>query len=292
MARIRKTKSKRKQTLGKASVQAGKRFNARKKIRRATEHKPRRVFVFIHGAGSFSEDWYKPTIEYIEKELGHPFDFLPVYFADLATRPLGTLAETPAQSKFKTDFQKELEKSFATSRSSASSEDGVSVAALPEEVERIVGTVRLVADYFFAPGIRAEIQKRLIDQLNQAKAYDEIVLVAHSLGSIVCFDVLKQRAAQYNISFWFTTGSALAKLRRIGIYDDSLGAITTRQVKRWGNIYDTTDWIGDPLGPAFPKPGYRLFDIFVNVGLDPNASHNYLLNPEVIKLFADALREG
>jgi len=89
---------------------------------------------------------------------------------------------------------------------------------------------------------------------------------------------------------WFTTGSPIAKLRAVRRYDDDLGAITAQTVARWYNLYDTTDWIADPLGPAFPKPGYRLHDIFVNVAFDPISSHDYFNNRETIQMFADALR--
>ena len=69
-----------------------------------------------------------------------------------------------------------------------------------------------------------------------------------------------------------------------------MGVLTPKNVKQWHNVYDTTDWIADPLGPAFPKPGYRLHDVFADIGVNPNASHDYLRNPESIKLLADALR--
>ncbi|MBM3127583.1 MAG: hypothetical protein FJ009_02995 [Chloroflexi bacterium] len=79
-------------------------------------------------------------------------------------------------------------------------------------------------------------------------------------------------------------------MRAVRRYDDDLGAITAQTVARWYNLYDTTDWIADPLGPAFPKPGYRLHDIFVNVAFDPISSHDYFNNRETIQMFADALR--
>jgi hypothetical protein len=147
------------------------------------------------------------------------------------------------------------------------------------------------ADYFFDAGARAEIQARLIEKLDEAKRQAHtIVIASHSLGTVVCFDVLKQYADRYKISVWFTTGSPLAKLRRIGKYDDDLGTLTTQNVAWWYNVYDTTDWVADPLGPAFPKPGYRLHDIFVNVGCDPVASHDYFNNRETVQMLANALR--
>lgn len=252
---------------------------------------PTKVLVLVHGAGFFPDDWYKPTVNILQEELARPFDFLAVYFADIANRPVRTLTETPAKTQFKADLEFEFRKSFEAAKTNPMlpPERRTTMLTLPAPVQNIAGTVRLVADYLFTPAIRREVQARIIAKLDEAqKKFDEIILVAHSLGTVACFDALKQATVEYNIAAWYTTGAPIAKLRRVNFLNDDLGAI--RQiVKRWYNVYDTTDFIADPLGPAFPKPGYRLYDIFVDVGVDPNASHDYLNNRETIKLFADAL---
>jgi hypothetical protein len=265
---------------------------ARKKTARAVAAS-QKVLVMVHGAGSFPDDWYKPLVAAVENELGHSFAYLPVYYADVMNRRSVRALETPEQSKFKNDFQQELEKSFAAARVSPTipSDRAVSIAGLPAPPQRFAGITQQVAAYFFTPSIRAEIQARLIGKLDEAKNQaSQIVLASLSLGTVVCFDVLKQFANRYKIPIWFTTGSPIAKLRHLGMYDDNLGAMTTQNVARWYNVYDTTDWLADPLGPWFPKPGYRLHDIFVNVAFDSVASHDYFNNRETIQMFAEALR--
>ena len=247
----------------------------------------------VHGAGTFPEDWYKPLVAAVEKELGHSFAYLPVYYADVTNRQSVRALETPEQLRFKNDFQNELRKSFDAARSSPTipADRAVSIAGLPAPLEQFAGITQELADYFFNASARAEIQSRLTTKLDQAKQQsDEIVIASLSLGTVVCFDVLKQFAGRYKISIWFTTGAPIAKLRRVGRYDDNLGAITAQNIARWYNVYDTTDWIADPLGPAFPKPGYRLHDIFVNVATEPIPSHDYFNNRETIQMFADVLR--
>jgi len=271
--------------------------NQKSRVKRSTRQleetaRRRRVMVMIHGAGPFPIDWYKPLVAAIERELGHPFDYLPVYFADIGTRR-AALADSPAKAKFKSQFQRELEQSFQVAKASPTlaAHRKTRALALPSPVQMYAITTQHVADYFFSATLRAAIQARLIEKLDEArKKFDEIVLVAHSLGTVVSFDVLKQYASRYNIVAFFTAGSPIAKLRRIGKYDERLGAIDYQHVKRWYNVYDTTDWVADPLGPAFPKPGYRVFDVFVDIGVLPNASHDYLNNRETIQLFADAMR--
>jgi hypothetical protein len=264
----------------------------RKKITRAVTA-AQKVLVMVHGAGAFPENWYKPLVAAVEKELGYSFAYLPVYYADVTNRQSVRALETPEQSKFKDDFQNELRKSFDAARTSPTipADRAVSIARLPTPLEQFGSITKELAAYFFDAGMRAEIQSRLTTVLDQAKQKSQnIVLACLSLGAVVCFDALKQSAHRYTIPFWFTTGAPIAKLRRIGRYDDNLGAITAQNVAHWYNVYDTTDWIADPLGPSFPKPGYRLHDIFVNVGFDPNASHDYFNNRETIQMFADALR--
>lgn len=262
-----------------------------KRAPRKTSARP--VLVMVHGAGSFPEDWYVPLVAAIERELGKPFAYLPVYYADVTNRPKIRAVETPEESKFKDDFERELQKSFYAARTSSTipTDRAASIAGLPAPLEQFGGITQELAGYFFDASVRAEIQKRLTKQLAAAKKQsDQIILASLSLGTVVCFDVLKQLANRYKIALWFTTGSPIAKLRRVGRYDENLDAITAQTIARWHNVYDTTDWIADPLGPAFPKPGYRLHDIFVNVALDPIASHDYFNNRETIQMFADALR--
>ena len=268
-----------------------KRTPRKKSIRTASAS--RKLLVMVHGAGTFPDDWYKPLVAAIENELGHSFAYLPVYYADVMNRQSVRALEAPEQSRFKNDFQRELQKSFDAARASPTipSDRAVSIAGLPAPVERFAGITKEVADYFFNASVRMEIQVRLTAVLDQAKQQSkEIVIASLSLGTVICFDVFKQFADRYKISVWFTTGAPIAKLRHIGTYDDDLGVITTQNIAHWYNVYDTTDWIADPLGPAFPKPGYRLHDIFVNVAFDPVASHDYFNNRETIQMFADALR--
>jgi hypothetical protein len=268
-----------------------KRTPRKKSIR--TVSASRKLLVMVHGAGTFPDDWYKPIVAGIENELGYTFAYLPVYYADVTNRQSVRALETPEQAKFKNDFQNELRKSFDAARVSPTiqSDRAVSIAGLPAPLERFAGITQELADYFFNARARAEIQVRLTAKLDQAKQQSkEIVIASLSLGTVVCFDVLKQFAGRYKISIWFTTGAPIAKLRRVGTYDDNLGAISAQNVARWHNVYDTTDLIADPLGPLFPKPGYRLHDIFVNIASDPVASHDYFNNRETIQMFTDALR--
>jgi len=149
--------------------------------------------------------------------------------------------------------------------------------------------VREVGQYLFTPSIAAQIQARLVAGLDQAaRQSDAIVLASLSLGTVVSIDVLRQFADRYEISYWFTTGCPLGKLRRVGVRPANLGAIKPANVTRWYNLYDTTDIIAEAIGPQFPA--YRLHDIYVEVGNDPVSAHDYFNNGETLDLLADAMR--
>ncbi len=285
-------------TLGPATARAAVSGSASASVASAA---PRKVLVIIHGAGNFSSDYYVPFVNAIQAELGAPFAYLPAYYADV-TNPLHAMALTAApvsdaQKQFEADFQRELQRSFDAMPPAQKSLGVTSLATAtggafgnggPLDILRDVS--REVSQYLFTPNVKAQIDDRLVTQLKAAQQYDEIILASLSLGTVVSFDVLKQFAAQYKTSYWFSCGCPLGKLRTVHMYDDTLGAINAQNVAHWWNIFDTTDLIADVVGPAFPQPGYRVHDIFVNVGNDPISSHDYFNNPEVIKMIAATLR--
>jgi hypothetical protein len=51
--------------------------------------------------------------------------------------------------------------------------------------------------------------------------------------------------------------------------------------------------VANPLSPTFTKPGYSVFDIFVDLidpaMADPKSAHNYFENPNALKVVADAI---
>ncbi len=123
-----------------------------------------------------------------------------------------------------------------------------------------------------------------------AQLGNPLVIASHSLGTVIAFDALRTVGNRYNVSTFFTLGSPLAKLRRLGNRTADLGYIIRTQVQEWQNWYDTTDLVSNPIGPAFPQPGYRLRDVFVNNAPFLPASHDYFGNREVLAAIADALR--
>ncbi len=149
--------------------------------------------------------------------------------------------------------------------------------------------IRQVALYLGNTPLRERVKSELKARLEQAARYDQIVLVSHSLGSIIAFDVLRECADAYgSVAVWFTLGCPLQKVARIG-YPTDLGKISLATVHTWFNLYDTTDIIGGPIGPLFASARYPLYDVFMDVGRDPMDSHDYFRDSPTLDLIAQEM---
>jgi pimeloyl-ACP methyl ester carboxylesterase len=274
---------------------AGKRRSMLGQAQAAAGAGGRKVVVFLHGAGSFQPDYDRPWVEELTKRLG-PFASIPAYYANVlnsspSVKAFAAAPNSEEQVRFEAAFRDQLRQAY-DSIPPMHRTPRVTSFALGDVTAAFGAITRQVSVYLFNRNLAAEIQNCVVQALDQAMAnYDEIVFVSHSLGTIIAFDVLHEMGERYNrISCWFTTGCPLGKLRRIGLRGDDLGAITPQNVGRWYNIYDSTDLIADALGPFFPRPGFRLHDIFVDVARDPIASHDYMRSAETLDLIAETMR--
>jgi hypothetical protein len=154
----------------------------------------------------------------------------------------------------------------------------------------VAATIRDVCLYLQNdPSFVRPIRQRLIDKLREAQQYDEIVLVSHSLGTVVAFDVLNEWAeGKPTISHWFTLGCPLVKI--LLLRQGTPNRLKNANVEHWYNVYDTSDIVAGPLGPKFTKSGYNIHDIFIDIGSDPIGSHDYFGNAPTLKLIADTVQ--
>jgi len=154
-------------------------------------------------------------------------------------------------------------------------------------------TIQDVCVYLYGDTtLQQAFQLTLQDQLHEAQKYDEVILVSHSLGTVIAFDVLNAwTEAKPHITTWFTMGCPLAKVLQI---DTGRQAQLTNpaMVDRWYNVYNTHDLVANPLSPTFSKDA--VYDIFVEVKdppgkTDPASAHDYFTNDHALKLVADAI---
>ncbi len=161
-----------------------------------------------------------------------------------------------------------------------------------------------VSDEESAIKIKETIRLRLLKVLDKYKE-DDIMLIAHSMGSIIAFDVLSFLANHIPIHTLVTIGSPLglpivvskiADEQRIRNNGGTLIA-TPPNVKRWHNFSDILDKVAlnYELGDDFKenKHGVKPVDYLVennyqiNEISNPHKSYGYLRTPE----FANVLNE-
>lgn len=248
--------------------------------------------VITHGAGKAMSNFHVETVNALAGLMGQPPPFITCWYGDLYDigTPVSGIDDaqlTPEARKFKEDFAR-----MVVARKRA-----IEATLPPEEVEGplsdaafLIGdVVRDVLGYLFTDkAFQREVQKRLREKLLEAKSqFDQTVLLSHSLGTVVSFDVMRAGAKDFNVETYITTGSPLLKCVVLGARSPDVGQITRQSVPKWVNYFDTTDPVADPISPRFP--GYPVEDIFVNVHDLPVESHDYYRNASVLKAVAAAL---
>ena len=254
---------------------------------------PRQVMVIVHGGGDIPQDYCKGLVEGIEAQLVRPFDYVAAYYSDVITqhaRGVVALAESPEEKNFKAEYEKLLRETHERNQEDQRKR-GIAPMGFLGIDPALADTINEVAQYIFNASAAAEVQQRLVETLNQAtQDFDTIVLVTHSLGTIVAYDVLKQFANRYKISSWFTLGCPLGKLVKTRVREAGLGVISPLTIPQWYNLYDTNDFVADVIGSFFHAPDFHVYDIFVEVAPSMPAAHDYFLNAETHALLANAIR--
>ena len=252
-----------------------------------------KILVNIHGAGKQMSNFYVESLEALGKIMGSQPECLPCWYADLCNvgSPVYGLDDPslpPDALEFRQALRHEIRERRKAIESQMQSAADVEFGTL-ETMTIIADLVADVTGYLFNGELESKIRQRLRDVLAQAaQRAGETVLVSHSLGTVVAFDVLREEAQHYRVAEFITMGSPLLKLVRLGRRAPDTGKINRQTVRRWRNLYDTTDPVADAIGPAMPTT--RIEDIYIQVADAPVPSHDYWRNADVLTLIAETLQ--
>jgi hypothetical protein len=279
-----------------------------------------KLIIGIHGLNSkpapgILRDWWMAAIdEGIARNCGERkprFDFTLAYWADLIYPAPVPLSENPepylpgggsgplpradvsvksvATTLVRESVEKALEKLLST--------------PLAENIVRNAVETRYpdLHRYKHHPVTRRDVQERLRGALRTAHAQGrEIMLIAHSMGSIVAYDVLRRSGRTLpglRIAHFVTLGSPLGLT---GIAEIVAGSLRVPEcVARWSNLADPSDYaarwntrLSDDYRPN--RAGVVVFDRLVTNGYvgrsgKPNTHkiYGYLRTPEMSELIAD-----
>ncbi|MBC7263783.1 MAG: hypothetical protein H5T64_05415 [Chloroflexi bacterium] len=249
-----------------------------------------KVLVFVHGAGITSPNYYEQLLVALEQLTRTSWPYRAVRYSPECMSPdrLASLTTQKAREKTRAERQLQLELLRGVPRLTRRlvREQGVfdGLRLLRQTLRGIWQATRDLMNYEFCPAVRACVRGRLLTALQTAPRGD-IVLISHSLGTVICFDLLRQRGDEFKIATWFTTGSPLGKFVRLRRRSHHAGEIA--HVGAWQNLYDPTDLIAGPLAHTFRDCPVR--DRPVDVGILWGA-HNYWPDPKVHRIIAGALR--
>jgi hypothetical protein len=276
-----------------------------------------RIIIGIHGLlnkppkADLESDWRKAIEEGLERnfDLNEEVPFRMVYWADVRhesplsdnDEPYVKAAGDGPLKRYDPGF---LDKARAIANKYAGRWADVEkqLTGLGTNVESLIG-IKFddLADYYDKPEIRQEMRVRLSEVLEQQQG-NRIMLIAHSMGSIIAYDVLRtfDGAATPVIEHFVTIGSPLG-LPIVGhkIRDEFGGPQTPTIVRQWTNIADPGDKVAldcalsDEYSPA---GDVQVEDVLTLNGYESPAgepnnhkSYGYLRAPEVSEVIGDFL---
>ncbi|MCD0460693.1 S8 family peptidase [Roseiconus lacunae] len=163
--------------------------------------------------------------------------------------------------------------------------------------------VQDAAAYFFDPDVRRRIKKRLQREITRAEK--PFVLVSHSMGTIIAYEVLSEMAHEEReqVSLLLTLGSPLG-IREIQdqLVEDGLPLEVPSGIGCWHNFADRLDPVSldSRLANDFPVPtsaygpiqDHRIINrnLWGGGGINPHDSAGYLSHPEVREVVHQIMR--
>lgn len=264
------------------------------------------IIIGIHGlsnkppAETLKQGWEMAILEGLQKNTGTPLNpddlsFASVYWADVMYDQPDDHAELyhpalPGTLRRYRDGWWDQFRAWA----SGSIDDVIDRWRQEYGIDEVAGKVlrlklRDLSRYYEDPQIKSQLQARLSDQILEHGNRPTIV-VAHSMGSIIAYDVLHQLQNNPSIAIdhFITIGSPLGlpyvKAKAIEFNDGP--PRTPKNVKAWVNFADRRDpvsidtHLADDYGPN--QRGIRVKDDLVlnDWGAIHHKSYGYLRTPE------------
>lgn len=102
----------------------------------------------------------------------------------------------------------------------------------------IARVTRDVAKYLLVPGVRRRIDRGVARAFAACRPRDDVVVVAHSLGTVVAYNLLRSELGGFRVPLFVTLGSPLG----VEAIRNALMPLSHPEpVGRWLNAYDTRD---------------------------------------------------
>jgi hypothetical protein len=264
--------------------------------------------ILIHGIGDQKENWSEDFRKALKAELGPSFNRLKLadaYWAPFSTidqllhpslapspEAEGAALESDIYNQTRQQLQRALDAEAKPPAGAMGFGPGDVAAWFKGAYEDAKSVLDDIGNYLARNGVRTAVQNVLHSKLGDAERLKgPVLLVSHSQGTVISYDVLRQAGGNYpHLHTWITMGSPLRKfyLSNLKWGKKQLGMPSDL---RWVNLYDPKDFVGNELKGALewasPVPEDHMVDNVKNAG----GAHNHWKNPEVVRIVADEIRK-
>jgi pimeloyl-ACP methyl ester carboxylesterase len=266
------------------------------------------TLILVHGIGNQKKTWSNRFQTRLRAALGadaRRVQIRDAYWAPLSTvketfrptlaargRPTGLAVEDELYDRTYLEFMRMLALDAGAPVDAHTFGLGDIWNAITKQLRDAPDIAADVANYVARNGVRTGVQHVLHQQLAAAHAAQApVIVVAHSQGTVISYDVLRQAGENYPlVKAWVTMGSPLRKYfafplqwgrRQLGV-PSSL---------RWLNLYDKRDIVGKDLRAAVDWPRPQPTDRSVDNQRNAANAHDHWGNPQVLKAVTDEVRK-
>ena len=265
------------------------------------------AILYLHGVGQQvrHDEWYDELVSSLEDhgievpELDSPRIISPDY-VDLLKLPPHQRVDEPDETPRSTGTRSErltVRAAYARAQREATLDlpelsSSIGLAGVGQQVDPDLGAhlrrdLRDAAHYLSNKALRAAILHRVIQHIGKQR---DLVVIGHSLGSLVAIDLMAHLPAKVHVRRLITLGSPAGNLGTMRKRPEALlREFPFHHVDGWFNAFNPWDLVPRGLGlaPHFPAA----YDLRLDLGPTPvHSAVRHLRHPAVVKLVADALR--
>ncbi|TXH16586.1 MAG: hypothetical protein E6R06_30645 [Mycobacterium sp.] len=141
-----------------------------------------------------------------------------------------------------------------------------------------------VRRYVTTEGLRGAILRHILGQLPTS---GDILLIAHSLGSVIAIDLVDHLPEKLKVRRFITLGSPANSEALHRGSERLLKKVPYSHIDDWTNVFSVGDIVTMGRGIASMFPGAQ--DVGISLGPGVHGTDRYLAHPVVVKLVADIL---
>ncbi len=154
----------------------------------------------------------------------------------------------------------------------------------PELAKLVLSIIKQAERYVNNEGLRGCVLQTVLDKLPIFG--EEVVIIGHSLGSLVAIDLLDHLPSNLIVRRLVTIGSPAGHVIMHGIGERLLKEFPISQVQSWVNVWSILDPV--PFGKGIAQLFPYALDVRINLGMGEHSADKYLADERV----ARAVGEG